>query len=106
MIILSLTVLAIAAVVPSPCFAALTNMNGEYVIANPNSESGVTYDTNFGTRNNVEFFDVCLFTFTTALNVMMGTLSSTHCLISSEFLLPIGLLASYPHGVWRSVLVR
>ena len=33
------------------------NMNGEYLISNPNHASGKTYSTLYSDRPNVEYFD-------------------------------------------------
>ena len=38
-------------------FVPLANMNGEYLIANPNIELTSKYSTNYGTKN-AEYFDV------------------------------------------------
>ena len=35
----------------------LENMNGEYLISNPNHASGNTYSTLYSDRPNVEYFD-------------------------------------------------
>ena len=35
----------------------LENMNGEYLISNPNHASGHTYSTLYSDRPNVEYFD-------------------------------------------------
>ena len=34
------------------------NMNGEYLISNPNPNAGKTYSTLYGSRPNIEYFDV------------------------------------------------
>ena len=33
------------------------NMNGEYLISNPNPNAGKTYSTLYGSRPNIEYFD-------------------------------------------------
>ena len=37
---------------------SVENMNGEYLIANPNQQSAKTFSTRYSDRSNVEYFDV------------------------------------------------
>ena len=51
-LILSLTLVAAAAA------TTFKNMNGEYLIGNPNLQSATQFSTNFSDRLGVEYFDV------------------------------------------------
>ena len=53
-LILSLTLAAAAAAAAT----TFKNMNGEYLIGNPNLQSATQFSTNFSDRLGVEYFDV------------------------------------------------
>ena len=44
--------------VPQSTTKTNENMNGEYLISNPNPNAGKTYSTLYGSRPNIEYFDV------------------------------------------------